>query len=465
MAFFWCYFRFQRFFGVLYPPTFSYELFGIPLNVSLVFIVELVVVGLACIAARRQIDRMMRLRRPLVFACAAVGSIGALAMLSLSQGGAPAALLWPASLLIAVGFAANCLAWATYFSADFGAREVCILVASYLASLAFIPALGLVIDVDRTLVLLTPLVSGAAWLLSPRSENPEFDQSGSALKSIGLYVPLFIVFLIAGSAMRGIVDVAGGGGSRTGLSIAIGALICALFWYYCGKPNPFAGTSKAPSAGAFGSVEKAVFKSWVVLVFLFLFGLFVSLVAPYRGFGGHVVVIARSFLDLFLWVLLCNLAFHKKISPVLLFVACSLFVEALSWCLSYVVIPILLYLTGEGLPLQNSIGLAVVFVLFSSVTLIFSSIVRRQADAKAPSGQGDVRRAEISEELAARYGLTNREVEIANLFMRGRSLKKVASMLVISPSTAQSHIKSVYRKLDVHSKDELIDLAERWNAV
>lgn len=68
----------------------------------------------------------------------------------------------------------------------------------------------------------------------------------------------------------------------------------------------------------------------------------------------------------------------------------------------------------------------------------------------------------ISDDFAEVYKLTEREREVADLFLQGRSLKKVASLLVISPNTVQSHIKSVYRKLDIHSKDELIDLVEKW---
>lgn len=51
--------------------------------------------------------------------------------------------------------------------------------------------------------------------------------------------------------------------------------------------------------------------------------------------------------------------------------------------------------------------------------------------------------------------LTEREAEVASLFARGHSVKKVASLLFISTSTVQSHMKSVYRKLGVHSRDEL----------
>lgn len=43
------------------------------------------------------------------------------------------------------------------------------------------------------------------------------------------------------------------------------------------------------------------------------------------------------------------------------------------------------------------------------------------------------------------------------LCSRGLSLGKVAEELCITKSTAQSHIKNAYRKLDVHSRDELIE--------
>ena len=40
----------------------------------------------------------------------------------------------------------------------------------------------------------------------------------------------------------------------------------------------------------------------------------------------------------------------------------------------------------------------------------------------------------------------------------GRSAKYVSEELVISFNTARSHIRHIYEKLDVHSKQELISL-------
>ena len=44
----------------------------------------------------------------------------------------------------------------------------------------------------------------------------------------------------------------------------------------------------------------------------------------------------------------------------------------------------------------------------------------------------------------------------------GYSLTKVADELFISKSTAQTHAKSIYRKLDIHSKNELIGKMKEW---
>lgn len=61
-------------------------------------------------------------------------------------------------------------------------------------------------------------------------------------------------------------------------------------------------------------------------------------------------------------------------------------------------------------------------------------------------------------ELAERSGLTPRETEVFDLLVRGRSIPYVRDALVISRETAATHAKHVYAKLDVHSRQELIDL-------
>lgn len=51
--------------------------------------------------------------------------------------------------------------------------------------------------------------------------------------------------------------------------------------------------------------------------------------------------------------------------------------------------------------------------------------------------------------------LTEREKEILNLLMEGLSYKELSAKIFISTETLNSHIKNIYRKLNVHSRSEL----------
>lgn len=61
-----------------------------------------------------------------------------------------------------------------------------------------------------------------------------------------------------------------------------------------------------------------------------------------------------------------------------------------------------------------------------------------------------------------RYGLSDREAEIVRLAVAGKTAKRIASELFIAESTAYTHLKHIYRKAGVHSKQELVDLAETF---
>ena len=57
--------------------------------------------------------------------------------------------------------------------------------------------------------------------------------------------------------------------------------------------------------------------------------------------------------------------------------------------------------------------------------------------------------------------LTPRESEILNAIARGFSYAETAGLLGISVQTVHSHLKNVYRKLEVHSKTEAVFEAQR----
>lgn len=63
----------------------------------------------------------------------------------------------------------------------------------------------------------------------------------------------------------------------------------------------------------------------------------------------------------------------------------------------------------------------------------------------------------ISEEV----NLTTKEKEILQLLIKGNSYKEISSAIFISVETLNSHVKNIYRKLNVHSRSEL---AAKFNA-
>ena len=75
----------------------------------------------------------------------------------------------------------------------------------------------------------------------------------------------------------------------------------------------------------------------------------------------------------------------------------------------------------------------------------------------AADSEEDILGARIRE-LAVERGLTPRETEVFDLLARGRSIPYVRDALFISKETAATHAKHIYVKLEVHSRQELIDL-------
>ena len=64
-------------------------------------------------------------------------------------------------------------------------------------------------------------------------------------------------------------------------------------------------------------------------------------------------------------------------------------------------------------------------------------------------------------EIAKRYGLTERERQTASLVAKGYTAKRVADSMTVALSTIQGYNKSIYRKMGIHRKDELIEEVRR----
>ena len=62
--------------------------------------------------------------------------------------------------------------------------------------------------------------------------------------------------------------------------------------------------------------------------------------------------------------------------------------------------------------------------------------------------------------IQRRYGLTEREAQIAALLLEGRSRPYIRDQLVISLNTVHTHARSIYAKCGVHSQREFMELPD-----
>jgi DNA-binding CsgD family transcriptional regulator len=62
--------------------------------------------------------------------------------------------------------------------------------------------------------------------------------------------------------------------------------------------------------------------------------------------------------------------------------------------------------------------------------------------------------------IARRFGLTHREQEVLELLAQGMSIARIEESLYISNSTVKTHIRHIYEKMAVHSRDEARKIVE-----
>ena len=123
----------------------------------------------------------------------------------------------------------------------------------------------------------------------------------------------------------------------------------------------------------------------------------------------------------------------------------------------------------------------VLVVLIVAMAMLFALVVlvrddgerERQEAAVAPleataSEDAAASAAPSVDPIAARIGriardrgLSARETEVLALLAKGRSAPYIRDELIISLNTVNSHIKHIYTKLDVHTRQDVIDLVNR----
>ncbi|MCD8199619.1 MAG: LuxR C-terminal-related transcriptional regulator [Coriobacteriaceae bacterium] len=210
-----------------------------------------------------------------------------------------------------------------------------------------------------------------------------------------------------------------------------------------------------------------------------------------RGVEGQVINIAYACFVMIVWCLLAHVSYTSRLSPVRVFGwgrGASALGTAVGWLFGSWFGTFLV----QNTPVSITVSVVLVFVLFIVFMLIFNerqvndvlhdASETEDGGAASQSAEGSrhafsyaaeapdtlAAEAEPDEDawtraarsVASRYMLSPREEDVLLLFSKGRTINFIAEELVISFNTAKTHVRHIYVKTGVHTRQELIDLIE-----
>ncbi len=215
-------------------------------------------------------------------------------------------------------------------------------------------------------------------------------------------------------------------------------------------------------------IRSALNYSVILFALLLLAGLLLGTYGHIEALSLQLTIVGKSCFELLLIIILVDSARDLRISSPVLFVPSFLTFELLSLWVSYYGVPALVKVLEVTFPGAISFFSLIIAFLFIGSCFLYLILNKKDTAPKEIVSQVD------SDNDALRYNnnevmrkkletfpnynkLTPREIEIALLLAQGNSYKRVAEILFISSSTVQTHAKSLYRKLQIHTKQELID--------
>jgi len=416
---------------------------------------------LAAFVFARQLNKPAGERAMLI--CAAVLGPAGTAIAMLGRGKALIFEPYLVAAWIAIGLSCACitLLWGRFYSSiDLERASLYMPASLVLAGIGNYIILALQTVPAAIVTVALPLCAAAAYLLTaseiPSTRNERGPSGRTHLKLLWRIVLAMLVYgVVIGFFLN----------ARPEFERAISTPVIQLVWL------------AVPIAILFAVRKKRMIMMYKLVLPLTAAGFLLIPLLGARGgwLGGPVITAGSHCFDILTWVALSDIAYTRDLSPMRVFGlgrAGNTGGIALGWTVSFLV------LGGSSLdsPAILALSLGIVFVLILTATLIFTERnifaageppaepagARLQASDQEQSGLGHWRQRCLA--LARSRGLSPREEEVMLLLAKGHSIQHVQNALVITYSTAKAHTNHIYKKLGIHSRQELIELVERQDA-
>ena len=199
---------------------------------------------------------------------------------------------------------------------------------------------------------------------------------------------------------------------------------------------------------------------------MLVMAVFFMLLPVFTGFSeieSTIALAGYGTFNVLIWILLADISFTYRLSGVMVF--------GIGWGM-----------VTLGVLLGSSLGqfvctfapfspqsLSLIALLATLAILISYMFVFNENDlialAKGDEDKGgaEPRRQRFQDrckDVAGEYGLSPKETEIMILFAKGRSSTRIQEDLYLSRGTVTTHLRHIYQKMDVHGKQEFLDVIE-----
>ncbi len=172
-----------------------------------------------------------------------------------------------------------------------------------------------------------------------------------------------------------------------------------------------------------------------------------------------VVSLARNLVIILLYLALIKLTHTLKRSAVLIFALGRCFYEISVACgiLTYSRIGTI----NSTILLNDELIYPIAICVFVFLSGCFFATAQNLRDDLENPPVAEIDRASIAlERTRIEYALSDREFDIMRLLYKGHSKKGIADTLCLSENTIRWHSQHLYKKLDIHSREDLLSVVD-----
>ncbi len=182
--------------------------------------------------------------------------------------------------------------------------------------------------------------------------------------------------------------------------------------------------------------------------------------SPASWLCGALVSAGYTVFDVFIWVVVAQASYTRKSDPLKTVLVVRQIVNGACITLGAAIGALLsTFPFSPSVPYAEAIFAG--YLVTVAIVLLFESeemwVLFGERPLPSASDASLLGDASILESACERWGLTQREREILELLVKGRSQPWIAENLSIAESTVNTHVRHIYRKSGVNSKQELLD--------